>query len=69
MPEDFRANVAKYDAEKAIVFTGIDFFGVWLSLMLKRYDWLEKRYVHLGETRPSKDAIIALLRERTRRIA
>ena len=30
MPEDFLDNVAKYDAERAIVFDRLDFFGVWV---------------------------------------
>lgn len=69
MPEDFRANVRKYDEEKALVFEGVDFFVVWLWLMLGRYDWLARRYVHLGEVRPSEAEIIGLLRQRTARIA
>jgi hypothetical protein len=68
MPKDFLDNVAKYDHEGAIVFDKIDFFGVWFCLMLGRYDWLAKRYVHLGEMRPSDDEIIGLLRTRTARI-
>ncbi len=65
MPDEFSSNVEKYAAEGAIVFEGIDFFGVWLSLMLRRYDWLARRFVALGETRPSNDEIVALLRSRT----
>jgi hypothetical protein len=69
MPEDFLRNVATYEAEGAIVFEGIDFFVVWLWLMLKRYDWLARRYVQLGATPKSAEEIIALLRTRTARIA
>jgi fatty acid desaturase len=68
MPDDFRRNVAKYEEEKALVFEGVDFFVVWLWLMLGRYDWLARRYVHLGATRPPEDEIIGLLRQRTARI-
>jgi fatty acid desaturase len=68
MPGDFLANIEKYEAEKAIVFDKLDFFLVWLFLMLGRYDWLAKRYVHLGEVRPSEEEIIGLLRTRTARI-
>ena len=68
MPEDFRRNVRKYDEEKALVFEGVDFFVVWLWLMLGRYDWLARRYVHLGEVRPSEQEIIGVLRTRTARI-
>jgi fatty acid desaturase len=65
MPEDFSRNLNNYDKEGAIVFTGIDFFGVWLCLMLKRYDWLAARVVQLGDIRRSRDEVIALLRSRT----
>ncbi|HLK36514.1 MAG TPA: fatty acid desaturase [Polyangiaceae bacterium] len=65
MPEDFLRNVKTYDAEGAIVFRGLDFFGVWLCLMLKRYDWLAGRFVQLGEAHRSREEIIALLRSRT----
>jgi len=69
MPGDFLANVARYEEEKALVFDGVDFFIVWLMLMGKRYTWLARRYVTLGATRPSDDELVALMRERTARIA
>jgi hypothetical protein len=69
MPEDFQRNLHKYDEERALVFEGVDFFVVWLWLMLGRYDWLARRYVHLGEVRPSEQEIIGVLRQRTARIA
>jgi hypothetical protein len=65
MPVDFQQNLAKYDAERAIVFTGIDFFVVWLWLMLGRYDLLANRVVQLGDQPRSKEEIIRLLRSRT----
>jgi hypothetical protein len=65
MPGELASNVERYAAESAIVFEGIDFFGVWLCLMLRRYDWLARRFVPLGEARPSTDEIITLLRSRT----
>ncbi len=55
-----------YAAENAIVFSGIDFFGVWACLMLKRYDALAKRSVQLGDVVRSKEETVALLRSRTR---
>jgi hypothetical protein len=66
MPEDFLANVETYRKERAIVFTGIDFFGVWFCLMLKRYDWLARRVVSLGPEPASEEETIALLKSRTR---
>jgi hypothetical protein len=65
MPEDFQRNIATYAQERALVFSGIDFFHVWAALMLKRYDWLARRLVPLSkEARPHED-LVALLRSRT----
>jgi len=69
MPEDFERSIPRYAKEGAIVFQGVDFFMVWLYLMLGRYDWLANAYVELDGKGRSKDEIIALLKERTKRIA
>ncbi len=66
LPEDFLRNGSMYAAEDAIVFSGIDFFGVWVCLMLKRYNLLAKRFVQLGEVARSNEETVALLRSRTR---
>jgi hypothetical protein len=68
MPDDFLTNRPEYAAEGAIVFQGVDFFGVWVLLMMKRYDVLARHVVQLdGETR-SHDEIRAMLKNRTRAI-
>jgi fatty acid desaturase len=66
LPDEFARTTARYEAEGAVVFAGIDFFGVWVLLMAKRYDALARRCVQLGETQRSADEIIALLQSRTR---
>jgi len=66
MPEDFERNREKYAQAGAVVFRGIDFFGVWCCLMLKRYDWLAARFVELDGKGRSREEIEALLRSRTR---
>jgi fatty acid desaturase len=66
MPEELERHVETYAAQGAIIFAGIDFFGVWLCLMLGRYDWLARRFVQLGEVRRRPDEIVALLQGRTR---
>ncbi|MFY7787287.1 MAG: fatty acid desaturase family protein [Thermoflexibacteraceae bacterium] len=67
MPVEFQKNVQKYAEEKALVFEKLDFFAVWLLLMLKRYDWLASFYVQLNPEKPlSKEQIIALMKERTK---
>jgi fatty acid desaturase len=65
MPEELLSNAATYDAQGAIVFSGLDFFGVWACLMAKRYDILAKRFVRLGDRAPQGSDIVALLRSRT----
>jgi fatty acid desaturase len=68
MSEDFQRNVKTYEAEGALVFSGVDFFNVWLALMLRRHGWLAGRLVQLGETPRSYEDDVALLRRRTCRI-
>jgi len=71
MPADFEKKRERYVERDAVVFQNIDYFIVWLFLMLKRYDWLSKHYVDLREEgeRRSREEIEALLRERTLPIA
>jgi hypothetical protein len=68
MPTDFEANIAEYARHGAIVFERIDFFGVWLRLMLKQYKSLARHYVALGGPRPSEAEIVERLKNRTRAI-
>jgi fatty acid desaturase len=68
MAQEFIDNRADYVRERAIVFQGIDFFGVWFLLMTKNYKALAKRYVNLEATPKREAEIIALLKERTARI-
>jgi fatty acid desaturase len=68
MAQEFIDNRADYVRERAIVFQGIDFFGVWFLLMTKNYKALAKRYVNLEANPKSEAEIIALLKERTARI-
>jgi hypothetical protein len=65
MPDDFRRNLRTYADEGAIVFRGVDFFGVWFMLMLRRYDWLARHVVPLAKEPHSTETVIALLRNRT----
>ena len=68
MPVEFQNNIQTYIAERAIVFRKLDFFSVWLFLMLKRYNWLTNFYVQLDPLNPkSKTEIEALLKYRTRK--
>lgn len=68
MPEDFQRDRANYVKHDAVVFEGIDFFIIWGLLMLKRYDTLAKHFVELRDEPRTHEEIVALLKERTRRI-
>jgi hypothetical protein len=63
-PAELTDNVQKYVDSDAIVFEGIDFFMVWVFLMLKRYDVLAKHFVELRDEPRSRDEIIALFKRR-----
>jgi fatty acid desaturase len=69
MPVNFKENISSYKKEKAIVFRKLDFSMVWFLLMTKSYGTLAKYYVDLNPEQPkSKIEIIALLKERTRKV-
>jgi hypothetical protein len=67
MPVEFGKNIQQYADEKAFVFEKIDFFIVWLFLMLKRYNWLAHFHVELNPEKPmTKEEFISLMKERVR---
>jgi fatty acid desaturase len=67
MPAEFHEHRQRYIDNESVVFRGLDNFSVWLLLMLKQYDFLASRFVDVGGTK-TRAEIVALLRERTRRI-
>ena len=67
-PQELIDNAEKYVAADAIVFKDIDFPGVWLLLMLKRWDKLADHFVDLRDEPRSRDEIIALMKHRVQRI-
>jgi hypothetical protein len=69
MPSDFEANRAEYARQGALVFEGIDFFGVWARLMVHNYDSLARHLVTLEGERPAHEELVATLKSRTRPIA
>jgi hypothetical protein len=68
MPVEFNATSATYAKEDAIIFEKVDFFLVWAMLMVKRYDWLARFYVNVGQPERSRAELVEFLRERTRLI-
>lgn len=69
LPAEFEANKAEYGRQDAIVFEGVDFFQVWMMLMLGRWDALADRFVQLpGAPMRDRDAVIAFLKSRVQPI-
>ena len=69
-PEEFEINKRTYGEQDAVVFDGIDFFQVWLYLMLKRWNWLADHFVQLpGAPERGRDEIIAFLKTRVQPVS
>jgi fatty acid desaturase len=66
MPKDFLNNLDKYRDNKAVVFTGLDYFQIWVLLMTKNYSYLGKRFVSLSEKPLPLKEVRNFLRSRTR---
>ena len=67
-PQELKDNLQQYADADAIIFRKLDYFAIWVFLMLKRYDKLADHYVVIDERQRSKEDIVALLKDRTRRI-
>ncbi|HBQ18757.1 MAG TPA: fatty acid desaturase [Myxococcales bacterium] len=68
-PAELQENLQAYVDNDAIIFEGIDFFMVWLYLMLGRKDWLVERFVDLREEKRSKEEILALFERRLKKFS
>ncbi|WP_121356934.1 fatty acid desaturase family protein [Flavisolibacter nicotianae] len=68
MPADFLKNIDKYRANRAVVFSGLDYFQIWFLLMTKNYGYLAKKFVSLDGELQNSVEIQAFLSSRTRRI-
>ncbi len=66
MPADFDKKKQKYIDHDAIVFEGLDYFVIWILLMLRRYKTLANKFVDLREEKRSLEEIEAMLRERVK---
>ncbi len=66
MPANFKENIDTYNKNKAIVFSGLDYFQIWFLLMIKNYKKLAKSFVQLGEPQTTEEIII-FLKSRTRK--
>ncbi len=69
-PAEFERTLAEYGKHDSIVFDGIDFFQVWLLLMLRRWSTLASHFVALpGAPSRSPAQVIELLKSRVMPIA
>jgi hypothetical protein len=67
-PGELEKNVAIYAKHDAVIFEGIDFFQVWVYLMLGRYRTLAHHFVQLpGTPARTEEEVISFLRSRTAR--
>jgi fatty acid desaturase len=67
-PVEFMKTLPLYAENKAIVFQGIGFLGIFLHLMRKDYEKLADNVVNINNTFSSKEELIELMKQRTRRI-
>ena len=65
LPGEFESRRAVYGKHDAVVFEGIDFFTIWLYLMLRRWRALARAFVRLpGAPARTDDEVIAFLKHR-----
>lgn len=66
-PVEFAKNLDRYGQNDSVVFQGLDFFEVWLLLMLGRWSSLAHAFVQLPSA-PARnhDEIVAFLKARVR---
>ncbi|MDD9969097.1 MAG: fatty acid desaturase [Myxococcales bacterium] len=70
LDREFEANREEYGRQDALVFDGIDFFGVWLLLMTGKWDRLAEAVVHLpGAPERTREEVISVLKARVQPIA
>ncbi len=65
MPHHFEQNRAEYAAQDAVVFEKIDYFQIWVFLMLKKYDSLANYFVDLRPEKRSHSEIVDFLKSRS----
>lgn len=63
-PENFTNNLQEYAANKAIVFTGLDFLGIFWHLMRKNYALLAQKAVNINRSFTSDEEFISLMKRR-----
>ena len=68
-PEHLQKNLGEYAENRALIFEGLEFLGVWIKLMGKKYDDLADHLVNIEGIFGSKEEAIKVMKERTKKIA
>ena len=68
-PQAFLKDLDNYARHKAVVFTGLDYVGIFINLMRKRYDVLASYFVNIKDTFSSDEDIVEMLKSRTQRFS
>ena len=67
MPQDFKKNIHLYQLHNSIIFSGLDYFQIWLLLMTKNYKKLTAHFVKINDWNDDAE-IIQFLKTRTKKI-
>lgn len=67
-PVHFQENLPAFAENKSIVFEGLDYLKIFILLMKKDYETLSNHVVNINNMFASKEEIIDLMKERTRRV-
>lgn len=67
IPNEFLKNKDRFAEQKTFVFDGIHYLHIFVWLMTKRYDKLADNIVNINNTFSSRDEVIRLMKERTRK--
>ena len=59
----------EYVENKALVFEDLDFLGVWAKIMKKDYEKLADHVVNLGGMWESREEVIQVMKDRTKRFS
>jgi fatty acid desaturase len=68
IPGEFLKYKDNFAEKKTLIFDGIHYLHIFLWLMTKRYDKLADNVVNINNTFSSKEEVIALMKERTRKL-
>ena len=68
IPGEFLKLKNEFAEKKTFIFDGIHYLHIFIYLMTKRYDKLADNLVNINNTFASKEEVIALMKERTKKI-